>query len=473
MRTISLAALLCFALPSSAAEPAKPDPRPNILYCLADDWAWPHAGVYGDKVVKTPTFDRLAKEGMLFHRAHCVSPSCTPSRAAMLTGQWIHRLEDSGNLWSILPKKFATYPDLLENAGYVIGLTGKGWGPGSIEAAGRTRNPAGPTFKSFAEFLKTVPVDKPFCFWYGSHDPHRPYKLGSGVKSGMKLDDVRVPPYLPDTPEVRSDILDYYFAVERFDCDVAEILKLLADSGRAENTLVIVSGDNGWPFPRGKANLYDVGTHQPLAIRWPAKVKPGRATNAFVSQADIAPTALEAAGLKIPKDMTARSLLGLLTSDDKPTGRDMIFVERERHAHVRKGNLSYPARAVRTDQYLYVRNLRPERWPAGDPELVFAVGPFGDTDSGPAKDAVLKMRDSSFFKLAFEKRPAEELYDCRKDPDELTNVADKPEYTEAKAKLRAALDKWMTDTGDPRTGEDGGDDRWDKYPYYGQPSKKP
>src|SRR5262249_6724203 len=125
MRLLALAVLLGFAWPSFAAEPAKADPRPNILYCLADDWAWPHAGVYGDKVVKTPVFDRMAKEGVLFHRAHCVSPSCTPSRAAMLTGQWIHRLEESGNLWSTLDKKFVTYPDLLEKAGYVVGLTGK------------------------------------------------------------------------------------------------------------------------------------------------------------------------------------------------------------------------------------------------------------------------------------------------------------------------------------------------------------
>jgi N-sulfoglucosamine sulfohydrolase len=472
MRFLTVATLFGFALPAAAAEPAKVDPRPNILYCLADDWAWPHAGVYGDKVVQTPVFDRVAKEGMLFHQAHCVSPSCTPSRAAMLTGQWIHRLEDSGNLWSILPKRFATYPDLLEKAGYVVGLTGKGWGPGSIEKAERTRNPAGPAFKNFGEFLKTVPTDKPFCFWLGHRDPHRAYVAGSGVKSGMKLEDVKVPPYLPDTAEVRSDILDYYFAVQRFDRDVGEVLKQLEDSGRAANTIVIISGDNGWPFPRGKANLYDVGTHQPLAIRWPARVKPGQATQAFVSLADIAPTVLEAAGVEIPKDMTARSLLGLLTKGDE-TGRDLLFVERERHAYVRKDNLSYPARAVRTHGYLYIRNLRPDRWPAGDPELVHSVGPFGDTDEGPAKDTVLKMRDSVFFKLAFAKRPAEELYDCRKDPYELTNVADKPEYAEAKAKLRAVLDKWMAETGDPRAGKDGGDDRWDKYPYYGAPAKKP
>jgi len=472
MRNLMVLALLLSASSASAAEQAKEDARPNVLFVIADDWGWPHAGVYGDQVVKTPHFDRLAQDGMLFQRAYCMTPSCTPSRGAILTGQATHRLEDGGNLWSFLPKKFATYPDLLENAGYTIGLTGKGWGPGSIKDAGRTRNPAGPSFKTFAEFLKTVPADKPFCYWYGSSDPHRPYEAGSGKAAGLKPEAVKVPPFFPDTPEVRSDILDYYFEVQRFDQQLGDLLKQLDAAGRAKNTLVIVTSDNGMPFPRCKANLHDSGTHMPLAIRWPAKVKPGRTTEAFVSLADVAPTVLEAAGLKPGPEMTAQSLLPLLTTDAKPAGRDRVFVERERHANVRKGDLSYPARAVRTQKYLYIRNLRPDRWPAGDPETYYSVGPFGDIDGGPTKEVVLKMRDSQFFKLACEKRPAEELYECEKDPYQLNNVADKAEFVDIKAKLRAALDQWMTDTADPRAGKDGGDDRWDKYPFFGGPAKK-
>src|SRR5262249_30424808 len=124
--------------------------RPNILFALADDWSWPHAGVYGDKVVKTPTFDRVAREGVLFNRTYCVSPSCTPSRAAILTGQTIHRLEEGGNLWGILPKRYEVYTDLLAAAGYYVGFERKGWGPGTLEGSGRTQNPAGPHFRSFA-----------------------------------------------------------------------------------------------------------------------------------------------------------------------------------------------------------------------------------------------------------------------------------------------------------------------------------
>lgn len=467
MRYLGVLFLLLAAGVSQAAEP---DPRPNILFCLADDWSYPHASAYGDRVIQTPNFDRVAKEGVLFQRAYCMTPSCTPSRGAILTGRQMHQLEEGSNLWSFLPKKFETYPDRLESVGYVVGLTGKGWGPGNFKEGGRTRNPAGPNFKNFAEFLKTVPADKPFCYWFGSTDPHRPYDEGSGIKSGLKPENIALPPYFPDTPVVRSDILDYYFEAQRFDRDVGQILKQLEDSGRAKNTLVIITSDNGMPFPRCKANLHDSGTHMPLAIRWPAKVKGGRTSDAFVSLADIAPTVVEAVGLQAPKEMTARSLLPVLLADEKPKDRDMVFVERERHANVRKGDLSYPARAVRTDRWLYIRNFRPERWPAGDPEVYHSVGPYGDIDGGPTKEVVLKMPESKFFQYACAKRPAEELYDCQADPHQLNNVAGDAKLADVKAKLRATLDQWMKETGDPRATQD--DDRFDKYPYYGGPAKK-
>src|SRR5689334_5304806 len=246
---------IAFARTSAGAQRAATPP--NILFLLADDWAWPHAGVYGDRVVRTPTFDRVAREGALFINAYSAAPSCTPSRAAMLTGRAVHQLEEGGNLWSALPSKFAVYPDLLEKAGYKVGFTRKGWGPGNFKAGGRQRNPAGDEFKSFAEFFGQLPKDKPFCFWFGSQDPHRPYEKGSGARSGMKAENVRVPAFLPDTPEVRSDILDYYYEVERFDRESGEILRLLENAKLLDNTLVVITGDNGMPFPRAKANVYD------------------------------------------------------------------------------------------------------------------------------------------------------------------------------------------------------------------------
>jgi N-sulfoglucosamine sulfohydrolase len=449
------------------------DSRPNILYCLADDWSYPHAGVYGDKVIRTPNFDRVAREGALFTRAFSAAPSCTPSRAAMLTGRPPHQLSEGANLWGKLPKEFEVYPDILERAGYVVGLFGKGWGPGSVQAGGWKRNPAGPGFPNFKAFLKTVPSGKPFCFFFGSHDPHRPYVEGSGVAAGLKPDGVKVPPFWPDTPEVRGDILDYYAASERFDRDMGKCLELLRQRGDLDKTVVIVSGDNGWPFPRAKANLYDAGTIQPLAVRWPGHVKAGETIDAFVNLYDLAPTALDIAGIKPPPYMAGQSWLPLLKGK-KQRGRDAVFVERERHANARKGDLSYPSRAVRTDSFLYIRNLRPDRWPAGDPEMYKAVGPFGDCDAGPTKSEILDHRDdpamAKYFQLCFAKRPAEELYDLKKDPFEMTNVVELAEYAKAKTQMRKRLDEWMKKTKDPRFDHD--DNRFDTYEYFGTGPKR-
>ena len=446
--------------------------RPNILLAIADDWSFPHAGVYGDAIVSTPTIDRLAREGVRFTNAFVAAPSCTPSRAALLTGQAIHRLEEGGNLHGFLPRSYAVYPELLEEAGYAVGYTGKGWGPGRVEPGGRTRNPAGPIFRSFDEFMQKREPGRPFCFWFGSQDPHRPYEPGTGAHNGMKPEDVRVPGFLPDTADVRNDILDYYFEVQRFDRDLGRVIEVLDRAGELGDTIVIVTSDNGMPFPRAKATLYDGGTRVPLVIRWPGAGRAGAQRDEFVSLTDLAPTVLEGAGLKPLAAMTGRSLVPLLQGASPP-GRDRVFVERERHANVRRGDLSYPARAIRTKDYLYVRNFRPDRWPAGDPELHFAVGPFGDIDGGPSKSVLLDRREdpaiASFFRLATAKRAAEELYDLTRDPDQIENVAGRPQYRDVQRRLRAELDAWLRETGDPRMAGD--DDRWDRFPYFGERAK--
>jgi len=470
VRVMLVLAGLGLAAPQPVAQ--TPAARPNILLLFADDWGWPHAGAYGDRVVRTPAFDRIARDGALFRHAFSAAPSCTPSRASILTGRAVHSLEEGGNLHGVLPAKFAVYPDLLEQAGYAVGLTRKGWGPGDLKTVGRARNPAGPTFASFDEFLAKLPAGQPFAFWFGSQDPHRPYTPGSGAQSGLRPEAVVVPPYLPDTPEVRHDMLDYYAEVERFDREVGEILAALERRKILDQTLVVISGDNGMPFPRAKANVYDAGSHQPLAVRWPGHVRAGRVIDEFVVLTDLAPTFLEAAGLPIPKDMHGRSWVPLLAGQTD-SGRDRVFLERERHAHVRRGNLSYPVRAVRTADFLYIRNLRPDRWPAGDPEAVFSVGPFGDIDGGPTKDVLMSRRADPairrFFELAMGKRPAEELYDLRADPGQIVNVADQPRFADARRALRESLDRWMRETGDPRATTD--DDRWDRYPYFGAAAK--
>lgn len=469
-------AVLCTAwlATSHARQPPRPADRPNILVAIADDWSWLHLGAAGDPAVRTPNIDRLAREGTRFAHAYVAAPSCTPSRAAILTGQYPHRLAEGGQLWGFLPARFAVYPALLAEAGYHSGSTRKGWGPGSLEAASRSHDPAGPKFDDFTAFLAARPDGTPFVFWFGSQDPHRPYEAGAGARNGIDPAKVAVPPFLPDTPEVRGDIADYLFEVERFDREVGELIARLEARGELDETLIVVTGDNGMPFPRAKATVYDGGTRVPLIVRWPSRVAAGRVSDAMVSLVDLAPTFLAAAGLTVPDDVSGRSLLPVLAGTDEPT-RDRVFVERERHANVRRGDLSFPARAIRTRDHLYIRNLRPDRWPAGDPELYHSVGPFGDIDDGPSKQVLLRRRDEAtitpFAALALDKRPAEELYVLSADPHQLRNVAADPAHAATTAALRSELEAWMRDTGDPRAAGD--DDRWDRYPYFGGPARRP
>jgi uncharacterized sulfatase len=468
---------------------AAPVARPNILFAIADDWSWPFASIAGDKTLKTPTFDRIAREGVLFRHAHTVAPTCTASRGSILTGQWFARLEQGGNLWSTLPAKFDVYPDMLERSGYIVGYTGKGWGPGDFQPGGRTRNPAGPEFNekknrppttgihnvdyaaNFGDFLAKRSAGQPFCFWYGGHEPHRQYEAGSGLRAGKKLADVRVPAGLPDSPEVRSDLLDYALEIEWFDTHLGRMLRMLEQAGELNNTIIAVTGDNGLPFPRSKANLYDNGTHVPLAVRWGGKIPGGRTLEDFISLSDLAPTFLEAAGLKPSSMMTARSFLDILTSTKSglvDPKRDRVFTGRERHTIAQPdGPGGYPMRAIRTRDYVYVRNYRPERFPAGVD--TGKANAYRDIDPGPSKSFMMDHRSdaavANLFELGFGKRPAEELYDLRSDAGELRNLAADSSKVEIKARLSSELDAQLKAWRDPRAMGTG--DEFDRYPYYG------
>ncbi len=284
---------------------AEADERPNILFAFADDWGWPHAGAYGDPVVKTPAFDRLAREGGLFNHAYISSPSCTPSRGAVLTGQHFWRLEGAGNLWSVFPDKFDTYPELLSKLGYFASTRSKAWGPGRTETEGRKLTGTARGVDPLRNLLKNRPKGKPFCHWLGTLDPHRGYKKDSGAASGMDLSKIKLFPHFPDSPEVRGDVADYYFEVQRFDKLVADSIAALEEAGELDNTIIVMSGDHGMPFPGCKSNNYDSGARVPLVIRWPKKIKAGTVIDDFVSLVDIAPTFYDAAGLTIPDDVAA------------------------------------------------------------------------------------------------------------------------------------------------------------------------
>jgi len=450
-----------------------PRKQPNILLCLSDDQSWPHASGYGTAVIQTPHFDRVARQGVLFNQAYCAAPSCTPSRSAILTGQAIWRLGQGGQLFGTLEKHHATYTDLLAAAGYHVGYMAKGWAPGRDTAGGRTGNPAGKAYKTFQQFLDANPTGQPWCFWFGSRDPHRGYRAGSGKAAGMDPQQVDVPGIWPDTPEIRSDICDYYFEIQRFDRDVGGLLEILDRTGQADDTLVVIAGDNGMPFPRAKATLYDLGLRTPLAIRWPRRVPPGRKVDDFVSLTDLAPTFLAAAGLAVPKAITGRPLLPILRSTKSgriEPGRDCVYGARERHAWCRIDGKGYPSRMIRTPSYLYIRNYEPDRWPAGFPQIVTNEGPYGDVDASPTKRYMLEHTatagDKKRFELAFGKRPAEELHDCRKDPHQMTNLADDPACASVKQELASRLKAHLKATGDPR--ETSQTAPWDTWPYYGR-----
>ena len=452
--------------------------RPNILFAIADAWGWPHAGSYGDPVVKTPTFDRLAKEGALFRHAYVSSPSCTPSRGAILTGQWHWRLEGAGNLWSVFPDKYDTYPELLAKAGYATGVSSKGWGPGRTQKKGR--QPAGPRYNNFRALMKSRESGKPFCYWLGSSDPHRGYAKGSGVKSGIDLSKIKLFAHFPDSNEVRSDVADYYFEVQRFDSLVGDAIKVLEESGELDNTIVVMTGDHGMPFPRCKSNNYDRGARVPLAVRWPAKVKQGTVVNDFVSLVDVAPTFYQAADLDVPSNVSGRSLLSLLAGKDK-SDRSYVLHGKERHGPGQEGKDmgGYPTRAIRTHDFLYLHNFRPDRWPAGTPHYQKAAikgAWLSDCDNGPTKTYMVENRDKDahhrgLYELAFGKRPATELYDLKKDPDQLVNIAADSAYAETVKKLKAHLFAELEKTNDPRVTGNGPD--FDKFPYLGGAPKFP
>jgi N-sulfoglucosamine sulfohydrolase len=477
--------------------------RPNILIAIADDQSWVHTSAAGYRAVATPAFDRVCRQGVRLTQCIAGSPGCSPSRAALLTGYHHWQLEEAGTHDSSFPKRFITFPDRLEQAGFFVGCTGKGWGPGNWKVSGRTRNPAGTAFDrkrttppykgisksdyaaNFAEYLHNRPQGRPFCFWFGAAEPHREYEPGSGLRAGKRLDDAAVPPFLPDVPAVRSDLLDYCVEIEWFDRHLGRMLDMLEKSGELHNTLVIVTADNGMSFPRAKANLYEFGIHVPLTISWPDRVPGGRVIDDLVGFVDLTATILEAARVdRAAIDsgrgaLVGKSLLNVLTTDKQglvDRSRTMVFTGRERHASARHGEVGYPGRAIRTQDYLYIRNFHAERWPAGDPREYTDDGRIGpvhgayrDIDSAPSLQVLVQSASreplARFLQLAVAKRSADELYDIRRDPGCLTNLAADRSHESTLQRLRQTLFDYLKKTGDPRMGSD--PDIFDSYPRFG------
>jgi arylsulfatase A-like enzyme len=444
--------LLAASLCASAA-----DPRPNILFALADDWSYGHAGVYGCAWIETPAMDRVAREGLLFTQAYTPCGKCAPSRACIITGRNPWQLEAAANHQSYFPPKFKSYMEALGEQGYFTGMTGKGWAPGTAtNAAGQPRQMTGRPFEertakpptkgikakdyaaNFSDFLAAAPKDQPWCFWYGGHEPHRAYEYGSGVaKGGRKFSDIdRVPACWPDHETVRNDMLDYGFEVEHFDRHLGMMLADLEKRGFLDNTLVVVTSDNGMPFPHDKSYAYLDSVHLPLAIMWKQGItKPGRRVEDYVSFIDFAPTFIEVAGLAWSQTGMAppegRSLTEIFTSEKSGRvipQRDHVLVGKERTDLGRPQDGGYPIRGIFKEGMLYLHNFEANRWPGGNPETGYR-----DTDNSPTKTEVLKTElipeQKHFWEVCFGKLPADQLFDLRHDPDCVTNLASKVSFT--------------------------------------------
>jgi arylsulfatase A-like enzyme len=523
------------AAPATAAGPAS---RPNILFCFADDWGR-YASAYKDldgrpsanSVIKTPNIDSVAARGVIFRHAFIPAPSCTPCRSSVLSGRYFFNPGRGAILQgAIWDESIPTFPLLLRDAGYEIGKMNKVWSPGSpadapfggqkfaFQTAGGGYNQFSQQgtqavargtsveeakanlFKqvegNFAGFLKERDARKPFLFWFGPTNVHRKWIKGSGKALwGIDPDSLKgkLLKFMPDVPEVREDFADYLGEAQAFDACIGVLLKQLNDAGELDRTLIVISGDHGAPgFPGGKCNLYDFGTNVSLIAAGPG-VKGGRAVDDFVNMMDVTPTFLEVGGVKAPAGVHGRSFLPVLTSDKSgqvDDTRSWVVTGRERHVgDARAGNKPYPQRALRTRDFLYVRNFAPDRYPMGDPKTVTAdsapdakelenetYAAFADMDASPTKAWLVAHRNDTKWKwhydYAFAKRPAEELFDLKSDPDQVKNVADDPTYAADRKRQADQLTKILTDAGDPRLTET--DCRFERPPFTAprEPAKK-
>lgn len=473
-------------------------------------------------VIKTPNIDSVAARGVRFRNAFVNSPSCTPCRSALLSGRYFFNTNRGAILRpAVWDENIPAFPLVLKDSGYQIGKTGKVWSPGSPADApiGRQQfayQKSGMGFSNFSEqtvamlkagktvaearetllgqargnfttFLKERDASKPFFFWHGPTNVHRAWVKGSGKAHwGIDPDSLKgkLPKFLPDVPEVREDFADYLGEAQAFDAQVGVLVEALKAAGILDKTIVVISGDHGAPgFPSGKCNLYDFGTGVALVAAGPG-IPGGRIIDDFANLMDLAPTFLEAGGAPMPSGMNGKSLWPVLASSKSgqvDPERDFVVTGRERHVDsARAGNATYPQRALRTGKYLYVRNFAPDRYPMGDPKgITETMAPgtqalenntfatFPDMDAGPTKAWLVAHRADPRWKWhydkAFGKRPAEELYDLSKDPDQVTNVAGDPAYSVALKEQGERLLKILAQAADPRVTEK--DCRFDKPPF--------
>ena len=418
------------------------DERPNFIIFVADDMAWEDCGAYGHPSIRTPNIDALANAGMKFQRAYLTCSSCSPSRCSILTGRYPHAT-GAGELHLPLPGDQTMLTKPLKEAGYWTAAVGK-WHLGDAvtdQVDYRKGSNAGAMGEAWVTSLKTRPRDKPFFVWAAHSDPHRGYRPGA-VDPPHSPDHVVVPPYLPDTPKVRSDLALYYDEVSRFDQHIGMVLKELEAQAVAANTVVIVISDNGRPFPYCKTHVHVPGVRTPLIVRWPDRIRGGTVARQVISTVDIAPTVLKLAGLGPLPSFQGQSFAPVLFGS-KLSIRRFAFAEHNWH--------DYRAfeRAVHGERYCYVRN-----WLPNTPGT-----PPADAVRSPTYREMQRLRDQGKLtpaqSLSFKRPRAEEfLFDIQSDPDCVHNLAVHPSLSETLIEMRKVLTSWQAETHDEFPGED-------------------
>ena len=435
-----------------------PSRHRSVLFLIADDWSR-IARCYGNEVIRTPHIDQLAKEGIVFDYAFCTSPSCAVSRACILTGLHSHTHGQYGHCHGIhgfrTHEHVRSVPGILREAGFATACIGKKHvSPDSVypfEHEPRV-DPRSPTDMAarVTEFLAST-EGRPFYLHVGSTHPHRAGQgfgndsVPDGVTPGSYTrDEVIVPGFLPDLPEVRGDLADYYETVSRWDQVVGAVVTALRESGRADETLIVITTDHAMPFPGAKASSYDSGHRCPLIVIDPTQTTAGIRNQALMSWVDFCPTFLDWCGVDHPDGVAAlpgRSLLPVLRDEGTCPGGGAWEETYYSHCFHEVTNY-YPYRALRGRRYKYVRNLAHELSTPLPSDLFrsrtwTAVREIGVSALGE------RPRDG------FVHQSREALFDMEADPNESTNLIDDAAHAEVAGEMRAKLMQFRIDTRDP------------------------
>ncbi|MEX2514499.1 MAG: sulfatase [Cyclobacteriaceae bacterium] len=431
--TLSVILTIPFGIRAHAQEE-----RPNIVMIIADDIGWNDIGCYGNEVVQTPNIDRMAGEGIRFDHFYLTTSSCSPSRTSIISGRYPHNT-GSSELHLPLPEEVLTFPELLKKAGYYTAQSGK-WHMGPSARRGfdliLDKGIGDGGEELWASTLRERPKDQPFFLWLASLDAHRPWGPNP-FQHTHQPEEVKVPVFLADAPATKKDLAQYYDEITRFDDYIGQVEEELKRQGVLENTIIMILSDNGRPFPRSKTRLYDSGIKSPLVIKWPKGISnPGSISSSLISSVDLAPTFLDLAGMPLPAEFQGKSFLSVAKNPSLPF-RNYVFAEHNWHDHE-----AYE-RMVRTKDYLYILNLRPQ----------FANEGPADSNSSPSYSDLKNIRDNGKLSSAqsdvfIQPRPYEEFYTCNQDEFQLLNKASMEEVKEELNHLRKIMNAWRNETKD-------------------------